>query len=96
MKGTPPDPSIPIQFFPAPGPKTVQPGPRPLPSDVNRQAHGGDPQLPVQPVPKARAEAGIRDLAAGRGREVPPRRHRDRRRDPRRATPAASSRTSGR
>ncbi len=66
MKGTPPDPSIPIQFVPAPGPKAAQPGPRPLPSDVNRQAHGGDPKLPVQPLPKAYPQAGIRDLAAGR------------------------------
>jgi TonB family protein len=66
MKGTPPDPSIPIQFFPAPGPKAAQPGPRPLPSDMNRQAHGGDPKLPVQPVPKAYPQGGIRDLEAGR------------------------------
>jgi TonB family protein len=66
MQGTPPDPSIPVQFFPAPGPKAQQPGPRPLPSDMNRQAHGGDPQLPVLPVPKAYPQAGIRDLDAGR------------------------------
>ena len=72
MKGTPPDPSIPIQFFPAPGPKAAQPGPRPLPSDMNRQAHGGDPNLPVQPLPKAYPQAGIRDLDAGRpGRSAP-------------------------
>jgi TonB family protein len=66
MKGTPPDPSIPVQFFPAPGPRAAQPGPRPLPSDMNRQAHGGDPKLPVLPVPKAYPQAGIRDLDAGR------------------------------
>ncbi len=73
MQGTPPDPAIPIQFFPAPGPKAAQPGPRPLPSDMNRQAHGGDPKLPVQPVPRAPTQAGIRDLAAGReGSPAPP------------------------
>ncbi|HTS03402.1 MAG TPA: TonB family protein [Thermoanaerobaculia bacterium] len=66
MKGTPPDPAIPIQFFPAPGPRAAQPGPKPLPSDMNRQAHGGDQRLPVQPVPKAYPQAGIRDLEAGR------------------------------
>lgn len=66
MQGTPPDPAIPIQLFPAPGPKAAQPGPRPLPSDMNRQAHGGDPKLPPMPVPKAYPQAGIRDLDAGR------------------------------
>ncbi len=73
MQGTPPDPSIPVQFFPAPGPRAASPGPRPLPSDMNRQAHGGDPKLPVQPVPKAYPQAGIRDLEAGRpGRPAAP------------------------
>ena len=66
LQGTPPDPAIPIQLFPAPGPKTARPGPRPLPSDMNRQAHGGDPNRPVQPVPQARPVPGIRDLDAGR------------------------------
>jgi TonB family protein len=72
MQGTPPDPSIPVQFFPAPGPRAAKPGPRPLPSDMNRQAHGGDPNLPVQPVPKSYPQAGIRDLDVGRpGRAAP-------------------------
>ncbi len=64
MQGTPPDPSIPVQLFP--GPKAAQPGPRPAPADMNRQAHGGDPKLPVQPLPKAYPQAGIRDLDPGR------------------------------
>lgn len=73
MQATPADPSIPVQFFPAPGPKAQHPGPRPLPSDVNRQAHGGDVKLPVQPLPKAYPQAGIRDLDAGRpGRPASP------------------------
>ena len=33
---------------------------------MDRQAHGGDPKLPVMPVPKAYPQAGIRDLDAGR------------------------------
>jgi TonB family protein len=66
MQGTPPDPAIPIQLFPSPGAKTAKPGPRPLPSDANRQAHGGDPKLPRMEEPKAYPQAGIRDLAAGR------------------------------
>ncbi len=66
MKAEPPGPAIPIQMFPAPGPKAAQPGPKPLPSDVNRQAHGGDPKLPKMELPKAYPQAGIRDLDAGR------------------------------
>lgn len=66
LKGEPPGPTIPIQMYPAPGPKAAQPGPRPLPSDANRQAHGGDPNRPVQPLPKAYPQAGIRDLDAGK------------------------------
>ena len=66
MQGTPPDPAIPIQFFPAPRPEGRPARPRPLPSDMNRQAHGGDPKQPVQPVPKAYPQAGIRDLDAGK------------------------------
>ncbi len=64
MAATPPDPTIPVQLFP--GARAKQPGPRPVPSDVDRQAHGGDRTLPVLPVPKARSEAGIRDLEAGK------------------------------
>ena len=32
---------------------------------MNRQAHGGDPKQPVQAVPKAYPQAGIRDMDAG-------------------------------
>jgi TonB family protein len=64
MQGTPPDPSIPVQLFP--GPKAAKPGPRPALADMDRQAHGGDPKLPVMPVPKAYPQAGIRDLDAGK------------------------------
>ncbi|HQQ79333.1 MAG TPA: hypothetical protein PLB01_18435, partial [Thermoanaerobaculia bacterium] len=71
MQATPPDPAIPVQLFP--GPKAAQPGPRPAPSDLNRQAHGGDPKQPVQPMPKAYPQAGIRDMDAGRpGAPAPP------------------------
>lgn len=64
LAGTPPDPTIPVQLFP--GAKAKQPGPKPVPSDLDRQAHGGDRTLPVLPVPKARSEAGIQDLEAGK------------------------------
>jgi TonB family protein len=64
MAATPPDPAIPVQLFP--GPKAKQPGPKPVPSDMDRQAHGGDKALPVMPQPKAYPQAGIRDLEAGK------------------------------
>ena len=71
MQGTPPDPSIPVQLFP--GPKAPKPGPRPMPSDMDRQAHGGDPKQPVQALPKAYPQSGIRDMEAGRpGAPAPP------------------------
>jgi len=65
-----PDPSperIPLQFFPAPGPKAPAPGKNPLLSDLDRKAHGGDPKLPPLAQPKAVAREGIRDLEAGKG-----------------------------
>lgn len=66
------EPPIPIQFFPAPGPAAKAPGANPLPSDADRQAHGGDPTQPKAEVPKAVAQAGIRDLAAGRPGQAAP------------------------
>lgn len=71
----PQPPPIPIQFFPAPGPKAAAPGKNPLPSDLDRKAHGGDPKLPPLALPKAVAREGIRDLEAGKGdsgRPAPP------------------------
>jgi TonB family protein len=64
MASTPPDPAIPVQLFP--GARAKQPGPKPVPSDMDRQAHGGDRSLPVLPMPKAYPQAGIRDLEAGK------------------------------
>ncbi len=64
LAATPPDPAIPVQLFP--GAKAKQPGPKPAPSDMDRQAHGGDKTLPVLPMPKAYPQAGIRDLEAGK------------------------------
>lgn len=64
-------PPIPIQFFPAPGPKAPAPGKNPLPSDANRVAHGGDPKLPKMEQPRAVAQPGIQDLAAGKRGETP-------------------------
>ena len=66
-KPDPTPPPIPLQFFPAPGPKAASPGKNPLLSDKDRQAHGGDPKLPPLPQPKAVARAGIRDEEAGKG-----------------------------
>jgi len=66
MSATPPDPAIPIQFFPAPGARAKEAPKAALPSDMNRQAHGGDRALPVLPVPKAYPQAGIRDLLPGK------------------------------
>jgi len=71
MKPPPYEPPIPIQFFPAPGPKASAPGKNPLPSDMNRVAHGGDPKLPKAAQPKAVPLPGIRDLDPGkRGERV--------------------------
>ena len=66
-KPDPTPPPIPLQFFPAPGPKAASPGKNPLLSDKDRQAHGGDPKLPPLQQPKAVAREGIRDLDAGKG-----------------------------
>jgi len=66
-KPDPSPPPIPLQFFPAPGPKAAAPGKNPLLSDLDRQAHGGDPKLPKLAQPKALAREGIRDLEAGKG-----------------------------
>ena len=66
MSATPPDPAIPVQFFPAPGARAKEAPKTGLPSDMNRQAHGGDRTLPVMPAPKAYPQAGIRDLQAGK------------------------------
>ncbi|MGE5717427.1 MAG: energy transducer TonB [Acidobacteriota bacterium] len=66
MSVAPPDPAIPIQFFPAPGARVKDAPKTALPSDMNRQAHGGDRALPVLPMPKAYPQAGIRDLEAGK------------------------------
>ena len=64
LAATPPDPAIPVQLFP--GARAKQPGPKPVPSDMDREAHGGDRSLPVLPVPKAYPQSGIRDLEAGK------------------------------
>jgi len=64
LAATPPDPAIPVQLFP--GARAKQPGPKPVPSDMDRQAHGGDRSLPVLPMPKAYPQAGIQDLEAGK------------------------------
>jgi TonB family protein len=66
MSTAPPDPAIPVQFFPAPGARAKEEPKTGLPSDMDRQAHGGDRALPVMPVPKAYPQAGIRDLEAGK------------------------------
>jgi TonB family protein len=64
MAATPPDSAIPVQLFP--GARAKQPGPKPVLSDMDRQAHGGDKTLPVMPLPKAYPQSGIRDLEAGK------------------------------
>ncbi len=62
---------IPVQFYPAPGPKAKAPGKNPLPSDVDRQAHGGDPKLAKSDTPKAVSQPGIQELDPGK-RGAPP------------------------
>jgi TonB family protein len=64
LAATPADPAIPVQLFP--GARAKQPPPKPVPSDMDRQAHGGDRSLPVLPVPKAYPQSGIQDLEAGK------------------------------
>ena len=67
----PSQPPIPIQFYPAPGPKASQAGPNARPSDLDRKAGGGDPKLPRAETPKSVASPGIQDLDQGkRGEEA--------------------------
>ncbi len=66
MKTAPPDPAIPIQFFPSPGARAKEAPKTGLPSDMDRKAQGGDPKLAVQAMPKAYPQSGIRDLDAGK------------------------------
>ena len=77
LRPDPVPPPIPAQFFPAPGPKAAQPGPRPLPSDLDRQAAGGDPKLPKMTQPMSVPKPGIQDLDEGargttKAAEAPP------------------------
>jgi TonB family protein len=65
LRPDPTPPPIPAQFFPAPGPKAPQAGPRPLPSDLNRKAGGGDQALPKMTQPMSAPKPGIQDLDAG-------------------------------
>lgn len=65
-------PPIPVQFFPAPGPKVEKPGKDPLPSDMNRIAQGGAPELPKAEVPESKSEKGIQDLEKGDDGARPP------------------------
>ncbi|MBK9968465.1 MAG: TonB C-terminal domain-containing protein [Holophagales bacterium] len=68
---SPSQPPIPIQFYPAPGPKASQAGPNARPSDLDRKAGGGDPKLPRAETPKSAASPGIQDLDQGkRGEEA--------------------------
>ena len=66
MKRAEPEAPIPVGFYPAPGPKAKAPGKNPLPSDLDRQAHGGDPKLPKAETPKAVSRPGIQELDPGR------------------------------
>ncbi len=65
LRPDPTPPPIPAQFFPAPGPKAPQAGPRPLPSDLDRKAGGGDPKLPAMTQPMSVPKPGIQDLDEG-------------------------------
>lgn len=62
----PSQPPIPIQFYPAPGPRAPEPGPNARPSDLDRKAGGGVPSLPRAETPKSVAGPGIRDLDQGK------------------------------
>lgn len=62
----PAQPPIPIQFYPAPGPKASQAGPNARPSDLDRKAGGGDPKLPKAETPKSVPIPGIQDLDPGK------------------------------
>ena len=63
---SPSQPPIPIQFYPAPGPKVAQARPDARPSDLDRKAGGGDPKLPRADTPKSVANPGIQDLDQGK------------------------------
>ena len=65
----PSQPPIPIQFYPAPGPKASQASRNVRPSDLDRRAGGGDPNLPRAETPKSVAVPGIQDLDAGKRAE---------------------------
>ena len=64
--GLPSQPPIPIQFYPAPGPKASQAGPNARPSDLDRRAGGGDPKFPRAETPQSVARPGIQDLDQGK------------------------------
>src|ERR1039457_5734068 len=53
MKATPQDPPIPLNFFPASGARSKEVPKTGLRSDMHRKAHGGDPKLAFQAMPKA-------------------------------------------
>ncbi len=66
LSAPPPQPRIPIEFFPAPGQAVKEVPKKPvLPSDANRVAHGGDPKLPKAETPNSQATRGIQDTAEG-------------------------------
>jgi protein TonB len=63
---SPSQPPIPIQFYPAPGPKVAQARPDARLSDLDRKAGGGDPKFPRADTPKSVANPGIQDFDQGK------------------------------